>query len=300
MGSKLVASVAAIALLGLAPVAQAQDEDLFGEDDLRPDAVDPDDTVELEPLAPRTTPKDPPAQTLAAPIPQRASPLTLNAGVTLRQRSFTVDSVDANLDFSSSLYPTIGIGAAVFPFSTEGWLGSLGLEASFARGIDTTTIDEGGVIRKVPTRHSEIGAALVTRHRVTDTFLIEGHTGLFLLDFVLADNPFYSSTTYRAWLLSTKGVYTASSWLDVTGGLELYPLVSLGASEAEFGQDSSTFGASASLALEADIAGGLYAHGGYQLTAFSSTFTGRGARGLESAVTTDVFHSISAWAGYRF
>ncbi len=262
------------------------------------DGLDPDSQdIELEPIIPT---EDEPEIASANSDHKELTPIELAVGVDMRQRSFTVDSVAANLQLSSSLYPTIFVGGAVFPHLDIQWLESLGLTGNFNYGVDTTIINEAGIVRRVPTRHLEVELMLSYRHRVSEKIALQAGTGIMTLDFVLSDNPFYSSTTYRAWKLSVSGLYSALDWLDVSGGVDIFPLVGLGVSESEFGQDSSTLGASIIVAFVADIIAGLYVYGGYEMLAFSSNFTGRGARGLESAVTTDIFHSLSLRAGYRF
>ncbi len=254
---------------------------------------------EPEPLIPE---EDAPTTTRDTVVAGRDGDMVnARVGVTFNQRSFTLDSTDAGLELGSSLYPTLHIGAEVFPFNgDEGFLGNVGLVGSFARGVDTTAIDEGGVLRKVPTRHSQLDLAVAWRHKLADSLWIQADTGLLLLDFVLAANDFYSSTTYRAWQISTRGVYTISPRFDLQGGIQIFPLVGLGASEAEFGTGSSTFGASGHISVQASVVAGLYVHAGYQLRAFSSSFTGQGDRELDAVVTTDILHSLSLWTGYRF
>jgi hypothetical protein len=257
------------------------------------------DDIELEPIVP--------VENEAVDVSKEAvsqdsleETVSLDFGLKLRQRSFNVDSAAANLDLSSALYPTIYLGGELYPFGDMGWLADFGFSGSFSYGVDTTVIDEAGVVRKVPTRHLELEVLLNYRNRINDLFLVEANTGVMVLDFVLSFNQLYSSSTYRAWQLRVNGVYSLLSWLDVEGGIKFFPIVGLGVSESEFGTDSSTFGAAFQVAAEAEIVDGLYVHGGYDLLAFSSDFTGRGARGLESPVTTDVFHSMAVWAGYRF
>lgn len=278
MGDRAVVALTAV-LLGfglvlVAPPAQGQD---------------------LEPLVPERQPGGSVTQT-------SESMAKLEVGVNFAQRSFTLDSRTAGLELVSSLYPTFYLGAEFFPVARDTrWWSRLGLRAAFARGQDTTVIDEGGVERRVPTRHSELDLAAVYRQRVSPELLLEGGTGVQLLNFVLAENPFYSSTQYRAWQFSARGVYTVTPWLDLVGGFKVYPLVGLGgSSEAEFGQDSSTFGGGATLAAEATAAAGLYVHAGYTFRAFSTSFSGLGDRQLEAVVTTDIVHTLSVWAGYRF
>ena len=90
-----------------------------------------------------------------------------------------------------------------------------------------------------------------------------------------------------------------NSWLSGFGHLNLFPTVGLGASEVEFGEDSSTFGAGMGGGAVAELIADLYARAGYQIRFFNTTFEGTGERGLASVVTTDVYHELSLWVGYR-
>ena len=265
------------------------------------------DDVDLEPIVPERVEDADVRAVSSRDEGDVAEMATLDFGLKVRQRSYNVDSEETNLKLSSALYPSVYIGGSLFPFagnrdSDTGmeWISGFGLSGNFSYGVDTTVIDEAGVVRRVPTRHLEVDLLLNYRNRINELLSVEASTGVMTLDFVLSFNQLYSSTTYRAWQLGVSGAYSLLPWLEFEGGLRFFPVVGLGVSESEFGQDSSTLGAAIQIAVEADIVAGLYVHGGYELLAFSSDFTGRGARGLESPVTTDVFHSLSIWAGYRF
>jgi hypothetical protein len=226
--------------------------------------------------------------------------LDLTAGLTFIKRSYTLSSLDAGLALDSSFYNSVQVEGAVFPLSGRpGWWSEFGLSASFLRGVDTTVAMEGDVVRNIISRHSELGVMLLWRVKLQEALWVRADAGFYLLDFVLSDNPFYSSTTYRAWRLGAQAEYQALPWLRAEAELGLLPLVGLGASEAEFGEGSSSLGAVAGVGAEVDLIGRLYLRGGYRLRWFSTSFEGRGLRGLEAVVTTDFFHDLSLWAGFR-
>ncbi len=225
--------------------------------------------------------------------------LHVHGGLSMLQRTYTLDSRDTALEFSSSLYPAVYVGGDVFPFRNKEWLEDLGLAVEFKRGVDRVVIDEGGVTRKVPVRHSEIGLALLFRYQLDQAFWVRGDAGFTALDFVLSRNPFYTNTTYRALRLGVNGEYRVLPSVSAVGELNLFPVVGLGASEAEFGTGSSTFGAGLTLGAQADLVDGVYVRAGYMIRFFNTTFEGTGERELESVVTTDIYHDLTLWMGYR-
>ncbi|MEO1268741.1 MAG: hypothetical protein AAFX99_11630, partial [Myxococcota bacterium] len=56
--------------------------------------------------------------------------------------------------------------------------------------------------------------------------------------------------------------------LSVFGGLQLLPVVGLGESEGDFGEDSSTFGFAFEAAARYALPAGLYVQGGYRIQVF--------------------------------
>ena len=124
--------------------------------------------------------------------------------------------------------------------------------------------------------------------------------GVDFIDFVLADNPFYSSTTYRAFWGLARASYQWTSALDVRGGLKLMPVVGLGESEADFGEESSTFGFVVEAEVRYDLFAGLNVRAGYRLLLFSSSFEGVGVRELEEVETSDMFNELSFLLGYTY
>lgn len=292
--SVLLAGICLLAWLGPLDAAQAQELEPLGD-------------PSPQPLLPVDDTGEPPLGRLGKPAPSvrsadapERSLLDLSAGLSFIKRSYTLDSLDAGLALDSSFYSTVHVNAALFPLaSSEGWLGDLGLVGSFLRGVDTTVADEGGVQRNIISRHSELSLGAAWRYQVMPQLQVRADTGIYLVDFVLSDNPFYSSTTYRAWWLGGQGEYTLSPWLRLDAQLGLYPVVSLGPSEEEFGESSSSFGAAFGLGAQVDLVGQVYLRTGYRGRWFSSSFQGRGTRGLEAVVTTDIFHDLALWAGFR-
>jgi hypothetical protein len=276
----------AAALLFCATSVSAQD---FPE--LEPEPLVPGGPALEEP--PRVTGPDRPGLELKRTL------FTVQGGLSALQRSYTLDSKDTALEFSSSLYPAVFVGAEVFPFRDTKWLEDLGVAADFKRGVDRVVIEEGGVSRKVPVRHSEIGISLAFRYPLDESFWVRGDLGLTSLDFVLSRNPFYTNTTYRALRLAVSGEYRLMPGFSALGEINLFPVVGLGASEAEFGEDSSTFGAGVTLGAQMDLVQGVFVRAGYMLRFFNTTFEGTGERELESVVTTDVYHDLTLWMGYR-
>ena len=277
----------ALVWFGLAAQAVGQD---FPE-------LDPEPLVPLEPETER-----PPRVRGDDRVGVGAEPRRIvhaHAGISLLQRSYTLDSKDTALEFASSLYPAVYVGADLFPFRDTAWLEDVGVAAEFKRGVDRVIIEEGGVTRKVPVRHSEFGLFLAYRHQLDDAFWMRAETGFTALDFVLARNPFYTNTTYRALRLAVNGEYRMLPWLTAFGDVDLYPVVTLGASEAEFGESSSTFGAGVALGALIDVVDGVFLRAGYMIRFFNTTFDGTGQRELESVVTTDVHHDLTFWVGYR-
>lgn len=258
--------------------------------------------LEPEPLVP-VEPEPVPSRTGAdsgAPLGDAVRHVfAAEGGLSLLQRSYTLDSKDTSLEFSSALYPSVYLEAEAFPLKGKEYLEDLGVMGEFKRGLDNVVINEAGVERKVPVRHSEISLSLAYRYLLDPAVWLRGEVGFTALDFVLSRNPFYSNTTYRALRLAARGEYRWLPWLTAFGDLNLFPVVGLGASEAEFGTGSSTFGAGVALGAMIDVVEGLYLRTGYMIRFFNTTFEGTGERELESVVTTDIFHDLTLWMGYR-
>lgn len=228
--------------------------------------------------------------------------LDLSAGMSFVKRSYTLESLEAGLALDSSFYSTVHVDGALYPLAPwfRGELPeNIGLLLGFARGSDVTIVEEAELTRRIPTRHSEFTAGLGLRWPVLPDLWVRGEGGLHILDFVLGDNPFYSSTTYRAWWVGASAEYALLDGVRLDAGFDFIPTANLGVSEQEFGQSSKTLGAIVDLGAEVDLVGYLYLHGGYRLRWLSTSFQGSGNRGLEAVVTADIFHDLALWVGYR-
>jgi hypothetical protein len=228
--------------------------------------------------------------------------LDLSAGMSFVKRSYTLESLEAGLALDSSFYSTVHVDGALYPLAPwfRGELPeNIGLLLGFARGSDVTIVEEAELTRRIPTRHSEFTAGLGLRWPVLPDLWVRGEGGMHILDFVLGDNPFYSSTTYRAWWVGASAEYALLDGVRLDAGFDFIPTASLGVSEQEFGQSSKTLGAIVDLGAEVDLVGYLYLHGGYRLRWLSTSFQGSGNRGLEAVVTADIFHDLALWVGYR-
>ncbi len=226
--------------------------------------------------------------------------LDLSAAMTFIKRSYALDSLDAGLKLDSSFYDTYAVGVEAYPLIGQGdVLEDIGIKVSYLRGNDTTLVNEGEVVRTIISRHTEFSLAATYRVNLTPELDLSADVGLYLLDFVLSDNPFYSSTTYRALWLGGQGRYQLLPWVHADAELGVFPVTGLGDSQTEFGESASTVGAVAGLGLETDLTQNLYVRVGYRLRWFSSSFEGQGDRGLEAVVTTDFFHDLALRLGYR-
>ena len=264
----------------------------------------------------RKTLKDPVVDKKPDPIDDRPAPtprpgpqkddgadwIDVSAGMVAFKRDYAVSSNTEGLEYSSAFYPGFTVTADIFPLvlATDGWASGLGLHVHVTRGFDTVKVigDAGGEL-SVPVRHGELGGGLLYKIAVADSLDLRLGAGYDTVDFVLADNPIYSSTRYRATWLSIGLDVSLSNELAIEAGIVGLPLVSLGDSEKEFGTSSSTVGAAANLGLSYDVIAGLYAHTGYRVRAFSTTFEGEGLRGLADVEATDIFHDFTFWVGYR-
>ena len=235
------------------------------------------------------------------PEPREAGWIHAHAGMTLAKRDFSLASATEELQYSSSFYPGVSIGGDAYPLTlvTSEWWSDVGITAHFMRAFDDATIDEGSGPREVPVTHQDFGFGVIYPWALSEELSLRFGAGVDFVDFVLADNPFYSSTTYRAFWLGTRATYRWSEDLSLFGGLQLLPVVGLGESEEDFGEDSSTFGFALDATARYALFDGLYVEGGYRIQVFNSSFDGVGVRRLEQVETTDIYNSVSVWAGYQ-
>ena len=270
--------------------------------------VVPEPIIEAPPLADPTTELSPLVEEEddGPDRPKEGPLLIIEGGVSAIKRDFDVVSASAGLEYSTGLYAGFRVDADLYPYPWGGeWIGNLGITGRFLRGSDTVKLILAEGEQALESTHTEWSLGAVFRKEFSPTLSLRFGLGFESLDFVLADNPVYSSTAYRALWLSAHINYGIVDRLSLVGGINALPWVGLGDTEAEFGTGSSAFGVVVDLALSYDIVSGLYVRGGYRLRAITTTFEGQGTRQIAGEALVDVksndfVQEPSLWLGYRY
>jgi len=239
--------------------------------------------------------------------PKEGPLVVIEGGVSALRRDFDVVSSTVGFDYSATLYPGFHVAADLYPYPWGGAVvGNLGLTGHFLQGSETVSLQKAdGSTQPLESVHTEWSAGAIFRQEFSPTFLLRYGVGYEAVDFVLADNPVYSTTTYTALWLSAHAVYGIVDGLAFEGGLRALPWVGLGASESELGTGSTAFGAVVDLSLTYDLFAGVFVRGGYHLRAITTTFEGTGTRQigeqtLTNAQSNDFVNDGSLSLGYRY
>lgn len=270
-----------------------------------PDAPPPP----LEPVSPapldlELVDPEPPAE---VERPKEGPLFRISAGLAGLKRDFTVVSARGGVEYSTGFYPGVRLDAELYPYPWGGAiLGNLGLVARLVRGSDVVQLGlADGTVQELDSTHTEITLGAVFRHELSPTLQLRYGLGWQSLDFILASNPVYGSTTYGALWLGGQVVVGLVDKLSLLGTIEVIPWAGLGDSAAEFGSSASSFGFTGEVALAYDLLEGVSVEVGYRLRAMSASYEGEGTREingerLADATSNDYVQEPTLRVGYRW
>lgn len=229
--------------------------------------------------------------------------LRMQAGLDVVQRTFTISSADAGIQYDSGFYPGLEGSVEVYPVRafSPGTLDGLGLKVRIARYfVDTTLVLEDFSL-DVPTRHKEFGINLLYRHTLGPIELV-GSVGWEHLAFTLGDNAVYQSSEYSGIALAVGGWYQAlANLLRVGINVEIRPAPSLGNAETDAFGDGSAFGFAFGAGVEVTPLPHFSILGFYRFRQYANTYDGTGTSDLTGSLdATDRFHALGLRLGYAY
>lgn len=262
---------------------------------------------EIEPMVDPTLEVGPVIEPEPDERPKEGPLVVLEGGFSALRRSFDVVSSTGGLEFTATFYPGLRVAADLYPYPWGGaFIGNLGLTGHFLSGSETVKLLQAdGTVAEIAADHTEWSTGAVFRQEFSPTFHMRYGLGYEAVDFVLADNPVYSTTTYAALWLSAHTEIGIADGLAFAGGIRALPWVGLGESEADFGTGSTAFGAVIDLSLTYDLFAGMFLRGGYRFRAVTASFEGTGTRQvgeqtLTNAQSNDFVHNGELAVGYRY